>query len=115
YIIIAPVHTIVSVYFVYKYIGVASFAGIAFLIGVIPYQSFMGRCFSTVRFKIAGLTDNRLSYLNEVISAIHVVKMYCWEQPFADKIAQARKAEVAQVQKACYLKAVNSSTFFVAS
>ena len=41
--------------------------------------------------------------------------MYCWEGSFASRIAAARKAEVAQVQRACYLKALNVSTFFVAS
>ncbi|XP_017460876.1 PREDICTED: multidrug resistance-associated protein 4-like, partial [Rhagoletis zephyria] len=41
--------------------------------------------------------------------------MYAWERSFALRIAKTRAKEVAQVAKACYLQAVNSSTYFIAS
>ena len=115
YVVIAPAHTLLSLYFVYQYVGVASLAGIAFLVAFLPYQSAMARLFSTVRFAIASLTDARLRYLGEVISGIRVIKMYAWERSFALRIAKTRAKEVAQVAKACYLQAVNSSTYFIAS
>jgi len=29
--------------------------------------------------------------LTEILGAIKIIKMYCWEQPFADKVTELRK------------------------
>ncbi|CAG2114002.1 unnamed protein product, partial [Medioppia subpectinata] len=38
----------------------------------------------------AKLTDTRLRHMVEIISGMRVIKMYSWEQPFADLVAEAR-------------------------
>ncbi|CAG2110995.1 unnamed protein product [Medioppia subpectinata] len=38
----------------------------------------------------AQLTDNRLRHMVEIISGMRVIKMYSWEQSFADLVAEAR-------------------------
>ncbi|CAG2102490.1 unnamed protein product [Medioppia subpectinata] len=38
----------------------------------------------------AGLTDNRLGHMIEIISGMRVIKMYSWEQLFADLVAEDR-------------------------
>ena len=39
----------------------------------------------------AQLTDSRLRLMNEIISGMRVIKMYAWEQSFANLVATARK------------------------
>ncbi|CAG2120924.1 unnamed protein product, partial [Medioppia subpectinata] len=63
----------------------------------------------------AKLSDNRLRLMTEIISGMRVIKMYAWEQPFAELVANARKSEVGRIQWSCMLKAVNLSMFFVTS
>ncbi|CAG2101235.1 unnamed protein product [Medioppia subpectinata] len=63
----------------------------------------------------AGLTDNRLRHMVEIISGMRVIKMYSWEQHFADLVADDRKQEVSCMQRSCLLKAINLALFKVAS
>ncbi|CAG2117170.1 unnamed protein product, partial [Medioppia subpectinata] len=52
----------------------------------------MYRCsqYDASELMTAKLTDNRLRHMVEIISGMRVIKMYSWEQPFADLVAEAR-------------------------
>jgi len=43
------------------------------------------------RRKTAAQTDSRVQAMDEIIGAMRVIKMYCWEKPFSDVVAQIRK------------------------
>ena len=51
----------------------------------------MGKLFLSVRTKTAKLTDGRIRFMNEIINGMRVIKMYAWEKPFAEFVAQVRK------------------------
>lgn len=91
YLLIAPVQTCVIMYIAWTYLGVSSIVGLVCLLLFIPFQSLMGKLFSQVRLRTALLTDSRLKYMNEIISGMRVLKCYCWERPFAKRIAEVRK------------------------
>ena len=44
-----------------------------------------------MRVKTAWKSDVRIGIMNEIVNGIKVIKMYGWEVPFSDKIAEARK------------------------
>ncbi|KAH9402637.1 Multidrug resistance-associated protein 4 [Tyrophagus putrescentiae] len=115
YLVTGPLQTAIVVYFLWSYLGVACLSGLLILLLFIPFQSVMGRLFSKIRLGTAVLTDTRLRYMHEIISGIKVIKMYNWQKPFADRVAGARKSEISQIRKACFLKGLNISIFFVAS
>ncbi|CAG2114014.1 unnamed protein product [Medioppia subpectinata] len=115
YFFIAPIQTAITVYIMYIHLSYWCFVGVVLLLLFIPFQSFMGKQFSKVRLMTAQLTDNRLRLMSEIISGMRVIKMYSWEQSFADLVAEARKSEVRRIRMACFLKAINLSVFFVAS
>ncbi|CAG2121566.1 unnamed protein product, partial [Medioppia subpectinata] len=48
-----------------------------------------------------------------IIAGMRVIKMYAWEQPFAQLVATARKSEVKQIRSSNYLKGINLSIAFV--
>lgn len=55
-----------------------TFYGLAFLVFVIPVQSWIGRIFSGMRLKASAFTDERIALLNELINAVRIIKLYCW-------------------------------------
>lgn len=52
--------------------------GLLFLVFVIPVQGYIGKIFSSMRLKAAAYTDERIRLVNEFISAIKIIKLYCW-------------------------------------
>ena len=75
----------------YTYLGVACVGGLVILILFIPFQGLMGRLFNTFRSRTTKLTDNRVRVMGEIISAMKLIKLYCWEAPFADNVAEIRE------------------------
>lgn len=73
------------------YLEYSSLAGLVVMVMFIPFQSLMGKLFLSVRTKTAKLTDGRIRFMNEIINGMRVIKMYAWEKPFAEFVAQVRK------------------------
>ena len=42
--------------------------------------------------------DKRMDIINEVVTAMRLVKMYCWERKFSEKVQAIRRKELK-----CYL------------
>ncbi|XP_012660474.1 multidrug resistance-associated protein 4 [Otolemur garnettii] len=65
--------------------------------------------------KTAAFTDARIRTMNEVITGIRIIKMYAWEKPFADLIANLRRKEISKILRSSYLRGMNLASFFSAS
>ncbi|CAG2176440.1 unnamed protein product, partial [Oppiella nova] len=115
YLLVAPIQTAIAIYIIYTEIGYYCFVGVALLLLFMLFQAFMSKLISKVRLMTAQLTDSRLRLMNEIISGMRVIKMYAWEQSFAELVATSRKNEVHRLQMACFLKAINLSVYLVAS
>ena len=57
---------------------------------IVP-KAQMGHWFGQIRLKVAGKTDCRIRIMNEVLSAMRVIKMYTWELPFSKLVRDARQ------------------------
>uniref|UniRef100_A0A1B6DNL6 Multidrug resistance-associated protein lethal(2)03659 n=1 Tax=Clastoptera arizonana TaxID=38151 RepID=A0A1B6DNL6_9HEMI len=102
----APILSIVIAVLLYYKVGTVSFVGIAIVIVIIPFQSWSGTLNSRYRLRIARRTDERVRLMDEIISGIHVIKLYAWEKPFAQLIEKARSVEINTVRKTSYLRAL---------
>jgi ATP-binding cassette, subfamily C (CFTR/MRP), member 4 len=91
FLIIVPIQTLITVYILWIYLGFASLAGMAILVLLIPVQAKISQYAANFRIRVAKLTDLRLKYMNEIISGMKVIKMYCWERPFAGRVTENRK------------------------
>ena len=115
YILVAPIQSLIVLYILWGYLDVASVGGLVILFLFIPFQGLMGRWFNRFRRKTALITDKRIKLMGEIISAMKLIKVYCWEQPFADVISGIRKREIHMMKWSALLKGTNSALFFVAT
>lgn len=114
YFYIGPLQLAIGTYLLYKEIGVSALFGILFLVSFIPVQVWVGKLTSALRLKTAVRTDERVKLMNEVISGIQVIKMYCWEKPFGKLIAYTRRKEMSAILSHAYLLGmVNSFEIFL--
>ncbi|KAB0353332.1 hypothetical protein FD755_023962, partial [Muntiacus reevesi] len=72
-------------------IGMPCLAGMAILIILLLLQSCFGKLFSSLRSKTAALTDDRIRTISEFITGIRTIKMYAWENLFANLITISRR------------------------
>ncbi|XP_025204473.1 probable multidrug resistance-associated protein lethal(2)03659 isoform X2 [Melanaphis sacchari] len=109
YIWIGPLITIVVTYFLWQEIGVSSLIGVSVLLFCIPLQQWLGKKMSEYSLKTVKITDKRICLINEIISGIHIIKMYTWEKSFTKLIENTRKKEIKQIRSTLILGFLNYS------
>ncbi|KAK0054448.1 multidrug resistance-associated protein 4, partial [Biomphalaria pfeifferi] len=87
---VGPVQAIAVLIILWHELGPSVLAGFFVLLLLIPVQGFMGKLFSKLRHKTAIHTDERVKVMNEIISGMRVIKMYCWEKPFGELVEKIR-------------------------
>ncbi|KAF7279579.1 hypothetical protein GWI33_006975 [Rhynchophorus ferrugineus] len=100
---VGPIEVAVGTWLLYREIGYAALFGVAFLISFVPLQAYLAKKTSVLRLKTALRTDERVRLMNEVISGIQVIKMYCWEKPFAKLVSYARRKEMQAIRGRAYI------------
>ncbi|CAK1546480.1 unnamed protein product [Leptosia nina] len=105
----APVESVIIISFMYRQIGVSALIGTAFLLLLIPLQSYLGKVSGRLSYKTSARTDNRIRLMNEVIQSIEAIKMYAWENAFAGIIGRARKKEMKVIKRISWLRAIMMS------
>ncbi|EDV31156.2 uncharacterized protein Dana_GF14689 [Drosophila ananassae] len=103
---LGPLELLISSFFLYHKMGVASFYGISILILYMPLQTYLSRVTSKLRLQTALRTDKRVRMMNEIISGIQVIKMYTWERPFGRLIEQLRRSEMSSIRQVNLLRGV---------
>ncbi|KAB0803876.1 hypothetical protein PPYR_00846 [Photinus pyralis] len=106
YAFLGPLETMIGTYLLYRTLGVAAFAGIAFLLLFIPLQLYLCKKIAVLRLRTAFRTDERVRLMNEILNGIQVIKMYTWEKPFAKLIDLARRHEIASIRSHFFLESI---------
>ncbi|KAJ8951069.1 hypothetical protein NQ318_003767 [Aromia moschata] len=107
---IMPFQVALVSYFIWEEVGISFLAGVLTMaIFSLPGQGYLGKLTGQLRLKIANKTDYRVKLMNEIISGIHVIKMYAWEKPFEKVIKNARKTEIDDITRTSYLRGLYTS------
>lgn len=99
----SPCKLITSITFPLQ-IGISAVFGVLFMLLFMPIQMYLGTRTSAIQLKAAERTDNRIRMVNEIISAIQVLKMYAWEQPFEQMVTHAREKEMNTIRQGQYIR-----------
>eukprot|EP00049_Salpingoeca_infusionum_P013021 m.242611 g.242611 ORF g.242611 m.242611 type:complete len:1470 (+) comp15333_c1_seq3:97-4506(+) len=90
-------------------LGPAAAAGCVVFFLMIPVQWLFSRASGQLRRKAIAHTDQRVRLMSEILNCIKLIKMYAWEESFAEKINDIRATEKAILQKAGYLQSTTVS------
>lgn len=64
--------------------------------------AFGNDIFNSLIFQNAKRSDERIGFINEIISGIRVIKMYAWEIPFLKMIDKYRRYVIFTINKEYY-------------
>lgn len=98
---------VLAVYFLWQEVGIASIAGLAFLLLLIPVNVYLVKRFRSMQIKQMKDKDERLKVMNEILTGIRVLKLYAWELSFEKIVGKIRLREIATLLKAAYLSAIS--------
>ncbi|RWS23642.1 multidrug resistance-associated protein 4-like protein, partial [Leptotrombidium deliense] len=90
YLFIAPIELIVVYVLLWQYVGYSCTTGLGFILVVVVFQFASAKYINKYRFATAKLTDSRVKLMSEILNAMKVIKMYAWENSFAEKISKIR-------------------------
>ena len=99
----APLQLLVCFYLLWQQLGIASLAGVASLIIVIPINSFCTNKIKKFYGKLMNQKDKRAKLIDEILNGMKIIKLYSWETSFKDKISKIRDQEIKfLITSACY-------------
>jgi len=113
YIWLAPLQTLVVVYFAWQYIEVSALLGLLVIFFTTFTIAVASKKMGIVRARVALITDKRIRMMNEVLSSMRVIKMYTWEKSFHHVVSKLRMDEALELLKAASLRAYTISMIFV--
>ena len=65
--------------------------GLTLIVLFIAIKYILSKKFKQMRTKCSKKTDERISYLTEILNNIKIIKMYVWEEPFSQRATNFRK------------------------
>ncbi|KAF7726212.1 hypothetical protein EC973_009010, partial [Apophysomyces ossiformis] len=98
YIYAYPVQIGISIWSLYKLLGNASLWGVLVIILCQPLSYYVTNRFETLHKAVMATTDKRLKIMNELLSAIRIVKFFAWEKQFRKKVVDAREVELKAIR-----------------
>lgn len=105
----APVMLLLALIYCYYLIGWTSLVGIGAFVLFIPYQFILSRFMTRYRKEAVKITDTRVRMMNEVLTCVKLIKMYAWEDSFADSIKKIRSAERKVLTKQAMIQSLQIS------
>ncbi|CAG5115398.1 unnamed protein product [Candidula unifasciata] len=93
YLWVAPLSIVIVMYLIYRQIGASCFWGLGVIVIIVPLQVGLSTAFGKLGQKIGACSDRRMQLMSEVVIAMKVIKIYCWEQPFQALISKLRRQE----------------------
>ncbi|KAG2234156.1 hypothetical protein INT48_002319, partial [Thamnidium elegans] len=103
YIYCFPIQISICIWSLYKLLGHASLWGILIICISQPLTYWLSRRFQKIQHEAMACTDKRIRLMDELLSAIRIIKFFAWENQFRDRINDARDTELKAVRSRLYM------------
>ncbi|TDH65878.1 hypothetical protein CCR75_005404 [Bremia lactucae] len=94
----AAFQIIVSCVLLWQQIGVATFAGVAVILLLIPLMAVISNLMRRLQQRLMHVKDERIKICVEVLAGIKVVKLKAWENSFGQRVMNFRDEELARLR-----------------
>ncbi|EDQ90852.1 uncharacterized protein MONBRDRAFT_36370 [Monosiga brevicollis MX1] len=101
-----PCQIALALYLLYRQVGLAFVAGLAFAILMIPFNKYIMDRVGVLSKEMMTHKDARVALMNEILAGIRVVKAFAWEDSFIARIDAVRALELKALKGRKYLDAV---------
>ncbi|OAD00859.1 hypothetical protein MUCCIDRAFT_153502 [Mucor lusitanicus CBS 277.49] len=98
YIYCFPIQISICIWSLYKLLGSASLWGVLIICLSQPITFILSRHFQKLQHAAMKCTDKRIGLMNELLSAIRIVKFFAWEKQFRARVMEARDAELKVIR-----------------
>ncbi|XP_017263964.1 multidrug resistance-associated protein 5 [Kryptolebias marmoratus] len=95
-----PLVGILGLSYTAYFLGPTALLGSAIFLVFYPIMMLASRLTAYFRKKCVAVTDRRVRLMNEILSCIKFIKMYCWEDAFAQNIHKVRSEERGILERA---------------
>lgn len=100
-----PIVMGLAIYLLWRYLGVAVFAGLAVMIIMFPITAVIATKLQVLQTKNMEVKDERVKSMNEILSGMKVLKLYAWEPSFETLIKDTRQRELVHLRHAALYNA----------
>ncbi|GAA6051563.1 hypothetical protein JCM3770_003474 [Rhodotorula araucariae] len=90
---------VVSLGFLYVLLGWSAFVALGAVVLFAPISRTVAGKYGAVQGEILKATDRRITLVQELINAIRSLKMFGWEQPSMQRIAELRDVELDRIKQ----------------
>eukprot|EP00666_Eupelagonemidae_sp_cell4sb_P017930 gene17930-biopygen7345 len=108
----APLTIVVAIVLLLQAVGTAAFAGLAFMLVLVPVNGIAVAQMESIREEVIQLTDSRVTMMNELLSGIRIVKFTTLEEHFKSRILEVRRKELDLLTAQSYWHAFTSFLVF---
>lgn len=109
----APLQIIVSIVLLYQQVGPSVFAGLGFMLLLIPVNAVLIKRLSAYQKLMMVNKDKRQKIMTEILSGIRIIKFFVWESSYEQATNQIRQVEVDTLRQSSYLRATTMFSWMV--
>ncbi|VDM43710.1 unnamed protein product [Toxocara canis] len=102
----APLQVILSIYFLWRLLGISVIAGLFILVAMIPFNSWISVKMRSCQVEQMKHKDERLKLMSEILNGIKVLKLYAWERSMQRIILEIRQKEILVLRRLAFYNAV---------
>jgi ABC-type multidrug transport system fused ATPase/permease subunit len=99
----APLQITIALIFLWQQLGIATLAGIVFMIILLPFNGYITTKMRNIQILMMKEKDKRVKLMNEILNGIKVLKLYAWENSFRDRVMGYREKEIKSLYNMAYL------------
>ncbi|KAI8344113.1 multi drug resistance-associated protein MRP [Chlamydoabsidia padenii] len=108
----APLQVCLAIGLLHNLLGPSIWVGVLILVLSVPINVTIARIMRKYQKTQMANKDMRIKLMNEILSAIKMIKLYAWEKPFMDKIGHIRNdLELVTLKQIGKMSALNSFTW----